>query len=74
MTGINKSGKKMTNNEKVHPWSRFLNARYDAIIWMKEEFGYTDKTIAIKLSMDEQQVYLIRTSEHMPIPEPKYEP
>ena len=46
----------------THPWAVFLNARYDAILWMKEEMGYDDKRIAFNLSMDEKQVYLIRTS------------
>lgn len=55
-----------------HPWGRFLNARYWAILWMKEEMGYDDETIAKRLSMDTMQVYLIRNSTHMPIPEGKY--
>lgn len=45
-----------------HPWADFLNARYNAILWMKEEMGYNDKKIAEMLSMDERQVFLIRTS------------
>lgn len=46
---------------KPHPWGDFLKARYYAIHWMRDEQGYSDALIAHKLSMDEQQVYLIRT-------------
>lgn len=58
---------------ELHPWGAFLNARWRAILWLRDEFDYDDKTIAKKLSMDEMQVYLIRMSEHMPIPVSKYE-
>ena len=57
------------NSKIPHPWANFLNARYSAILWMKEKFDYSDETIAKKLSMDATQVYLIRTSNHMPIPD-----
>ncbi len=46
-----------------HPWGMFLEARKKAITWMKEEMNYDDKEIALTLSMDEFQVYLIRTYE-----------
>lgn len=59
-------------NERPHPWSAFLNARYFAILWMREEMAYSDERIAHDLSMDTMQVWLIRTSKHMPIPEGKY--
>ena len=59
------------SEEEPHPWGHFLNARYHAILWMREEMGYNDKTISQGLSMDERQVYLIRNSTHMPIPEGK---
>lgn len=61
------------DKNKSHPWSCFLNARYNAILWMKEEMKYDDKKIAIHLSMDERQVYLIRNSNYLPIPEGKKE-
>lgn len=54
------------NQEEVktkHPWGVFLEARKKAITWMKEEMNRNDKEIAIALSMDELQVYLIRTYE-----------
>ncbi len=60
----------MTN--KSHPWGAFLNARFRAILWMQKHMGYNDLEIAKKLSMDEMQVYLIRTSTIMPIPEGTY--
>lgn len=44
----------------THPWEIFLSARADAIKWMNEEMNYSDAEIAVALSMDEQQVYLIR--------------
>jgi hypothetical protein len=47
-------------NEK-HPWQDFLDARCRAIFWMKNEMNRDDKKIAADLSMDEHQVYLIRT-------------
>lgn len=54
-----------------HPWGEFLNARYKAILWMRKEMNRDDKEIAIALSMDEIQVYLIRTLTHLPLPESK---
>jgi hypothetical protein len=48
----------------------FLKARYKAIMWMTEECGSTDSEIALALSMDEQQVYLIRV-EDLPFPDLK---
>ncbi len=48
---------------KCHPWGEFLNARYNAIIWLRKEFGDNDAQIAKKLSMDEEQVFLIRTHD-----------
>lgn len=47
--------------EHPHPWGAFLNARYLAILWMREEMGYDDEEIAYSLSMDAIQVRLIRT-------------
>lgn len=61
------------NDEKPHPWGTFLNARYNAILWMRDNRGYDDKTIAENLSMDEAQVFMIRTRQHMPIPVGKNE-
>ncbi len=42
-----------------HPWQRFLDARADVIDWLKKE-GDTDERIAIQLSMDANQVRMIR--------------
>lgn len=53
-----------------HPWGRFLNARYWAILWMREEMEYDDQKIAEQLSMDAMQVYLIRNSRNMQLPRP----
>jgi len=36
-------------------WAKFLDARADAIDWLKSE-GLSDKEIAQSLSMDERQV------------------
>lgn len=47
--------------KKPHPWGEFLKARAEAILWMKNEMSKTDFEIARDLSMDETQVYLIRT-------------
>jgi hypothetical protein len=44
-----------------HPWAEFLEARKKTIYWMREEMNRDAKEIAIALSMDEEQVYLIRT-------------
>lgn len=43
-----------------HPWDNFLKARSKAIFFFRE-IGYNDKKIAETLSMDEEQVYSIRT-------------
>jgi hypothetical protein len=54
----------MDNNPlNPHPWEEFLNARKRAINWMHEQQKYSDKEIVFCLSMDEKQVYLIRTYE-----------
>lgn len=51
------------NNEQKlsHPWGEFLKVRINVIHWMREEQRYSDLEIAQALSMDELQVYLIRT-------------
>lgn len=51
----------MDEENKPHPWGEFLKARMNAILWMKEKMNQDDKTIAKDLSMDEIQVYAIRT-------------
>lgn len=43
-------------------WSKFLDARADAIDWLKSE-GLSDKEIAKELSMNEEQVNQIRTRD-----------
>lgn len=50
----------MEYDKTKHPWGEFLEARKKAIIWMKKERNRNDKEIAMDLSMDEFQVYLIR--------------
>ncbi len=50
-----------TTKKESHPWSDFLDARYRAILWMKNTDNRSDAQIAIHLSMDERQVFLIRT-------------
>lgn len=45
----------------AHPWGDFLEVRMHTIQWMRER-GDDDSQIARALSMDEEQVYLIRTS------------
>lgn len=42
-----------------HPLHRFLKARAETIMWMKEKCARSDSEIAELLSMDEKQVYLI---------------
>lgn len=49
------------NDETNHPWQSFLDARVKVIDWMVKKFNKNDKQIAESLSMDETQVYLIRT-------------
>ncbi len=60
----------MSECDNPHPWIRFLNARYDVILWMHQK-GRDDKQIAYELSMDERQVNLIRNATHFPFPEGK---
>jgi DNA-binding CsgD family transcriptional regulator len=43
-------------------WEKFLDARADAIDWLKSE-GLSDKEIAQSLSMGERQVNEIRTRD-----------
>ncbi len=59
-------------NQEPHPWGAFLNARWKVILWFREEYGYDDETIAERLSMDERQVYLIRTTARIPCPVVNY--
>lgn len=56
------------DEENPHPWDAFLQARRNAIIWMREEMNKTDKEIATCLNMDEMQVYLIRCIPFMKHP------
>lgn len=42
-----------------HPWGKFLYARSEVIMWMKNEMKRSDAEIADALSMDEMQVRLI---------------
>jgi len=46
----------------MNVWSKFLDARADAIDWLKGE-GLSDKEIAKELSMNEEQVNQIRTRD-----------
>ena len=53
----------MENIEKElseNPWGKYLCIRLKVIKWMTEEKCYTDKVIASKLSMDTEQVRLIK--------------
>jgi len=59
--------------DKPNPWINFLYARHEVILSMSEDNGYNDKEIAEYLSLDEMQVYMIRTTINMPIPEGKKE-
>jgi len=59
-------------NKTPHPWARFLNARRDAMMWMREEMNRSDKEIANDLCIDEMQVYLILEASHYPVPEGIY--
>jgi hypothetical protein len=47
----------------THPWGKFLEVRKEVIKWMTDEMGRDNAEIAHALSMDEQQVYLIK--KHM---------
>ncbi len=49
----------MKENNKPHPWGEFLKWRYRAMLWVKDEFGYTNEQLARQFSMDPMQVYLI---------------
>lgn len=48
-------------NVRKHPWGGFLYERARAIKWLIEEQKKNDLEISKILSMDETQVYLIRT-------------
>lgn len=50
-------------NDKKHPWQEFLESRKRVIDWLKEHYQDSDAKIAQTLSMDEMQVYLIRTNQ-----------
>jgi hypothetical protein len=50
-------------NKISHPWAEFLFYRYKAILWMEKEMNYSDEEIAFHLSMDERQVFLIKTGK-----------
>ena len=52
----------MVELNEQHPWGDFLNARTRVIHWMRNEMGYSDEKIAVALSMDRRQVFLIRNS------------
>jgi len=58
MCFVDDKGSKIESKSE-HPWEVFLEARKKVITWMKEETNYDDREIAISLSMDEYQVYLI---------------
>ncbi len=49
-------------NIEKHPWSEFLEARYRAILWMKDELKYTHEEIASFLSIDKYQIHSIINS------------
>ena len=48
-------------SKEPHPWGVFLNARVKVIFWLINYMAKSDKQISDDLSMDEMQVYLIRT-------------
>ena len=48
--------------DNPNPWGEFLKARKIVIFWMSKDKGCTDNQIAENLSMDEKQVYSIRTN------------
>lgn len=48
----------------MNVWSKFLDARADAIDWLKSE-GLSDKEIAKELSMNEEHVYEVRTRNRL---------
>ena len=50
----------LNNVKEPHPWGEFLKIRVKVIHWMHQEMGYDDERIAYALSMDTEQVYLIR--------------
>lgn len=50
--------KKLLSLVNSHPWDTFLDARLEAIHWMKSD-GKTDEEIASNLSMDPGQVAAI---------------
>ena len=52
---------KMSETNYSHPWGDFLEARRRAILWLHYERGQDDAEVARTLSMDTNQVYLIRT-------------
>ena len=51
------------NQPSWHPWGDFLRVRCDVIDWLYQEMGRSDEKIAHVLSMDPEQVMLIRTRD-----------
>jgi len=50
---------KVTIEERIpssHPWGNFLNARLDAMLYMRDERGYSEAEITQALTVDERQI------------------
>lgn len=45
-----------------NPWDRYLQARKEAITWMREKLSYDDETIARNISILSREVGLIYES------------
>ncbi len=51
----------MDEEKEPTPWGDFLDARLKCIFWLAKEKNRSDLQIALDLSLDEEQVYSIRT-------------
>lgn len=51
--------------KEPHPWDNFLNARYEAMLWLRDKQKLSNAEIAKTLSMDEEQVRCIFHSMHL---------
>ena len=45
---------------KSNPWVDYVDARRQVIFWMRREYGYCDKQIAITLFISEFQISIIK--------------
>ena len=47
-------------DDSLNPWANYLVARAQVIHWLADEKSYSNADIAQTISVDEEQVFLIR--------------